>query len=216
MRQHSGGKLHREEHHIFNLALEIALAVRGDADRRFTEQVQCHGHVVRAEAPQGVLVRANLAQIHAQTVEVVDPTELPPLHQGAQPLDCGVEQQQVTGQDRNPALRGRASHCLRIARAQGKRLLDQARLPRLDTLQRQARVRGRRRGDDHRLRPADQVGGIGGDVHARILATQLLSPLGVRVAHRGEFAVGEARRRAHVVPPPRAGPDDAELEPGHP
>src|SRR6266568_3299933 len=161
------------------------LYVRQHAYRRLTQQVQCHGYVVRTEAPQGVLVRSDLAQIHAQAIKIVDATQLPPLHQGPQPLDRGVEQQQVTGEDGNAALPRRASHRFGIACAQGKRLLHQARLPRLDTLQREPRVRRRGRGDDDGLHAADQVRSVGGDVHARVLAAQLLPPLGVRVAHRG-------------------------------
>src|SRR5207302_807336 len=69
-----GGKLHREEHHIFNLALEIALSMRGDAHRRLTQQVQCHGYIVWAETPHGVLVRASVAAGAAITTASTRPS----------------------------------------------------------------------------------------------------------------------------------------------
>ena len=51
--------------------------------------------------------------------------------------------------------------------------------------------------------------------HSRVLPRHPLSRCRVGVADRGQLGVRQAGHEAHVVPPPRAGPDDADPEPAH-
>jgi hypothetical protein len=126
-----------------------------------------------------------------------------------------VVDEEVTRQHRDPALGGAPRHGLGVADAQGERLLHEARPPRLDALQRDRRVR-RRRGRDHdRVYAPEQVGDIARDVRRGVLARHLLAHSWVGIAHRRERHVGERRRCADVVLPPRARADDAELHPTH-
>ena len=209
-------ELHREEHDVFNLGLEIAFSLGGHPNRRLVQQVQGHRYVVRSEAPERVFVGADLSQVDPQPIQIINATQLPALDQRPQPLDRRVENQQVAGQDGHFAGRRRAGDGLGVLDPQGERLLDETRLPRLDALQRQARVGRRRRRDDGGVHPPQQVGRLRREVDGRILRRQPIARPGVGVAHRGELGLGEARRGPHMVPPPRPGADDPELEAAHP
>ncbi len=215
MREHAAPELHGQEHDILDFRLQVALPVRRHPHGGLPEQVQCHRDVVRPKAPQGVLIGANLPQVDAQAIQVIDASQLPSLHQCPQPLDGRVKQQQVAGQNGDPPVGGRPRHGLGIAPGQGERLFHETGLSGLDTLQRKPRVRPRRRRDHHRVDPAKQVGDIGRDLRRRVLPRHALPHLGVAVAHRRQLRVRQARDGADMVPAPRPGADHAEPEPGH-
>jgi len=126
-----------------------------------------------------------------------------------------MEQEQVARQDRDPTVCGRSRHAFRVAPAQGERLFHEARLPGLDTLQRDPRVRRRRRRDHHRVRPAQQVGNIGRHVGGRVLLHQALAYRGVGVADRRQLRLRQASDRTDVVSAPGTGADHAHSESGH-
>ena len=134
MCEHAAPELHRQEHDVLDLRLQVAPTMRRHAHGGFPKQVQCHRDVVRPEAPERVFIGANLPQVDAQTIQVIDPPELAALDQGPQPLHRRVEQEQMPRQHGDPPRGGGARHRLRIVHAQRERLFDQARLPRLDAL----------------------------------------------------------------------------------
>ena len=72
-----------------------SLAARPDLDRLAFEQVQHHRDVVHAEAPEGVLVRPDHAQVDPVAVHVVHVAEVARIDQLAQLVHPGVEPQQV-------------------------------------------------------------------------------------------------------------------------
>jgi hypothetical protein len=208
-------KLHGEKHDILHARLEIALAVRRHGHWHLVEQVQCHRYIVRPETPQRVLVGAHLPQVDPQAIQIVHAAEVTALDQGPQPLDRGVEDQQVTREDRQLAFRRGAGDRLGVRCRQGKRLLHETRLPRLEAREREAGMRRRRRRDHDRVHPCEQVLEFRRDVDGRELAHEPLARRRIDVAYGREFALRQRGGGTDVVLAPRPGADHAELEPLH-
>ena len=80
----------------------VALAAGLGLDRPLADEVEQHGDVVRAEAPERVLVGAHLAEVLAVAVEVVDVAELARVDQRRARAERRVEEQQVP--DHEPAV----------------------------------------------------------------------------------------------------------------
>ena len=72
----AGREAHEAEDDVLDRRAHVALAARLDLGRLLAEQVQQDGDVVRAERPQRVLVRAQLAEVEAVRVDVVQVAEL--------------------------------------------------------------------------------------------------------------------------------------------
>ena len=67
----------RKQNTTSSIALaHVALAARLDLVRLLAGEPQQHGHVVRAERPQRVLVGAQLAEVQPVAVDVEDAAEL--------------------------------------------------------------------------------------------------------------------------------------------
>ena len=144
VREHAAPELHGQEDDVLDFRLQVALPLRCYPYGGIPEQVQCHRDIVGPEAPQGVLVSAHLPQVDAETIQVIDPPKISPLHQRPQPLHRGVKHQQVARQHGDSGIRGGSRDGLGVLHAQGERLFDETRLSSLDALQREPGVRGRR------------------------------------------------------------------------
>ena len=164
----------------------VRLALGADLVRLLARQAQQHRHVVGAQAPERVLLGAQLAQVQAVAVDVVDVAQLAVGGQAVQHLQPGVVLQEVTDHQDPVRLGGRRHHALGVGHGLGQRLLDEAVLARGQHPLGDRRVGGHRRGHRHRVQ-----GGIG----------QQLVQVGAlaRVGERQPLAlapVGRRRRRA--------------------
>ena len=102
VRDGAGRELEVAEDDVLDVRPHVALAARLGLDRPLADEVEQHGDVVRAEAPERVLVGAHLAEVHAVAVEVVDVAELARVDQLVHLRERGVEEQQVP--DHQPAV----------------------------------------------------------------------------------------------------------------
>src|SRR5204863_6186311 len=91
-------KLHRQKHDVLDRGLQIALTMRSDSYRLLTEQVECHRHIMRSKAPEGVFVLPDLPQIDAKSIQVEDLAEFALLYHLAQPFDGRMVHQEMADQ----------------------------------------------------------------------------------------------------------------------
>src|SRR3990172_11050608 len=82
-----------------------------------------------AKAPEGVLVRADLAEVLAVPVDIEDIAELARVHELLELHDAGVVEQEVPRHECEPLLLGEGDELLRLGRAKRHRLLDEDVLP---------------------------------------------------------------------------------------
>src|SRR5919201_5222490 len=72
------------ERRICNLRTDVATAMSSNSLRIFFEQGQNHGNIMRREAPQDVLLGAQLANIQARGIDVLHADQLAFAHQSLQ------------------------------------------------------------------------------------------------------------------------------------
>ena len=183
-----------------------ALTARRDAARRLTEQEVDHRQVVRAEAPQRVLVTTDPAEPDAGRGQVAQRAERAGSHQVAQPDDRGVEQHEVTDHRDPTGDPRRARERDGARRVHGERLLDQHVLARRERGGGERGVGARRRRDhdgvDRRI--GEDGGGVTHDRHRG----ELVDPRGdarVGIGDRDQPATRLGGDHADVVDAPRAG-----------
>ena len=119
------------------------------------------------------------------------------------------------GEYRDAPLSGLPGHGLGIAYTEGKRLLDQHRLARLQHLLGDGCMGCGWGSHDHGVHDAEQRGHVARHEGARVLPRQSLSHFLVGVADRRKLAFGQAGDRADVIAPPGASADYADLQPLH-
>ena len=73
MGRQAGWEAQEAEDDVLDAVADVRLAVGGRLDRLLAGEIQNHRHVMRAEAPERVLVRAQLAEVQPVAVDVVDP-----------------------------------------------------------------------------------------------------------------------------------------------
>src|SRR5438445_13126116 len=168
-----------------------------------------------SKAPERVFVLANLPQVHAEAIEIEYLAQLACLDELAEPLDGRVIDEEVAGEYRDAPLSGLPGHGLGIAYTEGKRLLDQHRLARLQHLLGDGCMGCGWGSHDHGVHDAEQRGHVARHEGARVLPRQSLSHFLVGVADRRKLAFGQAGDRADVIAPTGSSDDYAELQPLH-
>ena len=121
----AGRELEVAEDDVLDVRPHVALAARLGLDRPLADEVEQHGDVVGAEAPERVLVGAHLAEVHAVAVEVVDLAELVGADQLAHRRERRVEEQQVAHHEPPVGLLGCRHELAGVRRAGRERLLDE-------------------------------------------------------------------------------------------
>ena len=141
----SGGEAQVAEHDVLDPVLHIRLAVRRALLGLFADQVQHDRHVVRAEAPQRVLLGPQLAEVHAVAVDVIERPQRARVDQLLQARHRRVVLEQVADHQDPSGPLGGGNRLLGVGGGGGERLLDEAVLSRLGDADRQFGV-GRYRG----------------------------------------------------------------------
>ena len=141
---------------------------------------------MRAEAPEGVLVRAHDAQVLPVAVEVEDLAEQAVVDDLLHVLEPRVVDEQVVDHQDAVAGVGQGGHLASIRAGQRERLLDEDVLAGFEDALRERGVRGNRCGDDHRVRlgiaedvielPREARGGVRGPVTLEHLLVQIAAP----------------------------------------
>ena len=144
-------KPHEREDDVLDPGLHVALPARVQLDRLLADEVEDHRDVVRAEAPERVLVGAQLAEVEPVRVEVADLAELARLDQLGERPHPGVVLEQVADHQHAPA-RG-VEHRLGVCHRGRERLLDETVLARREHPPRKLRVRPHRRRQQHPVEP---------------------------------------------------------------
>ncbi len=136
------------------------------ARRLPVDEVQEDGDVVRAEAPERVLVRSCLAEVEAVAVDVVDLAELTRVGELLELADAGVVLEQVSNHQRAIGAFGGRDHALCVGDRERERLLDEAVLASGEHALGELGVRG------HGGRESDRV--------ERVVLEQILETVGHR------------------------------------
>ena len=173
MRDQPGVEPHEAEDDVLDAAAHVGGAVRGDLDRLGAAGQRQHDRdVVGAEAPERVLVGAQLAEVQPVAVDVEDLlAELAGVGQLLERAQPGVVLEQVTDHQRPAGRRGGVDRALGVGDRHRERLLDEAVLAGLQHAHGQLGVGRDRRGQHDRVqrRVVEQVVELGGDLHAREL-----------------------------------------------
>jgi hypothetical protein len=170
----------------------------GNLTRLLAGEVEHDRDVVSAEAPEGVLVRSQLAQVQAVAVDVVDlVAQLARIRQLLQLLHAGVILEQVPDHQDAPVLLCRANGALGVGDRLRERLLDEAVLAGLQNAHGEIRMRRdrRRQRDRVELRIGEQLVEVGNHPRCREHRGHAVTPLLRRIAAVGELA---ARHRSEV------------------
>ena len=125
------------EDDVLDAVADVGLAAGGDLAGVAVGQLEQHRDVVRTEAPERVLVGAELAEVEALGVQVVDVAEVALFDQVGELADPGVVTEQVPDHQGQVALGGQGHDALSQGRVLGQRLLDEAVLARLQRPDRQ-------------------------------------------------------------------------------
>ena len=192
--------------------LDVALAAGRHLDRVGVDQVQDDRDVVHAERPEHVLVRADLAQVHAVAVHVAHVAQLAGVDQLAQLLDAGMEAQQVADHQHEAAARDEVAQLVRLGGRPGHRLLDHDVLAGQDRPPGELEVRRHGRRQHHRAHV-----GVGqdivvarGEAGLRIGGRVRRAGLLVGVAAPAQVGLGQRAEVAQQVLAPPAQADHAD------
>ena len=149
VRDDSGGEAEVAEDDVLDARVQERLAARPGLDRLLADEVEDHGEVVGAEAPERVLVLADLPEVLAVAVDVEEAPELLRVDQVLQLGHARVVEEQVAGHEHERALLGEGDELLAEGRRKRERLLDEDVLAGEECLARELEVRhdGRRDGD---------------------------------------------------------------------
>ena len=216
VRRQAGREAQEAEDDVLDARAHVALADGVHLVRLLARQVQQHRHVVRAEAPERVLVRAQLAQVEAVAVDVVDVAELAGVGDLLQLLEPGWYSSRWPDHQHPARLRGRRDHALGVGRRLRQRLLDEAVLAGRQHALGQLGVGRHRRGDHDRveLGVGQQLVEVGGQ-RARsgnASAQRARGPPSASQIQRSSVA-GQAVEVARQVRAPVAEADDARPAP---
>ena len=153
MRGETGGEAQKAEDDVLDPRLHVGLAPRLDLVGRLAGERQQHGNVVRAQAPQRVLLLAQYAEVEPIGVDVADLAELARVGDLLQPQHARVVLEQVA--DHQHALGGarRLDGTLGVGDPLGQRLLDEAVLARLQHPGGEVGMGGNGRGQRDRVEP---------------------------------------------------------------
>ena len=213
----AGREAEEPEDDVLHAAAHVGLTARLDLVRLLLGQVQHDGDVVGAERPQRVLVGAQLPEVQAVGVDVVDVAELTV---GGDPLehrDARVVLEQVTDHEDPVRRGGRGDGPLGVGDGLGERLLDEAVLAGGQHALGQRRV-GRHRGGEHDGIDAlvrEHVVERRGASRARVRRTDPGQRRLVGVAQPRHLAVPERREIPREVGAPIAQPRDAHPDAAH-
>ena len=136
------------EHHVLDVVLQVALAAGADLHRLVAGEVVEHRDVVRAEAPQGVLVGAHLAEVEPVGVGVEDLAQLAGVDELLHLGHGRVVLEQVADHELDAVLLGRVQEVLGVGGLERDGLLDERVLAGLERLLAERVVAGDRGGDD--------------------------------------------------------------------
>src|SRR4051794_24905873 len=218
-----GGDARREAHEreddVLDALAHVGLAAGVELVGLLVGEMEEHRDVVRAEAPQRVLLRAQLAQVQPVAVDVVDVAELARVGDLLEPVHAGVVLEQVADHE-DPARRARRlARPLGVGDRLGERLLDEAVLARLEDAHGELGMRRDRRGEDGRVarRVGEQVVEVAGEPRAGVARGEPRADVRVAVAAPAQVGAGQRVEVAREVRAPVAEPDDAEahLPVGH-
>src|SRR3954453_14805392 len=209
-----GREAHEREHDVLDALAHVALAARLERVRLLVGEVQQDRDVVRAKAPQRVLLGPQLAQVQAIAVDVVDRPQLAGRRDLLELVHARVVLEQVADHE-HPARRAR-----RLDRALGvgdrlrERLLDEAVLARLEHADRERGVGGDGRGEDGRVKAGVAEKGVWGAGEARpgMADGEALAHGRVGVAAPAQLGARERVEVAGEVRAPVAEADDADRD----
>ena len=138
MRDDPGGEAQVAEDHVLHARAHVGAPVRDALLGLLADQVQDHRDVVRAETPEGVLVGAQLAEVHAVAVDVVELAQLTAVDQLLQARHGGVVLEQVAHHQDPPRPLGRRDGAFGVGDGCREGLLHEAVLARLQHARRRA------------------------------------------------------------------------------
>ena len=203
-----GGEARREaqvaEDNVLDPLAHVALADRARLDRLLAREAKHDRDVVRAERPQGVLVRPQLAQVQPVRVDVVDVAELARLGDLLQLLDARVVLEQVSDHQHPAGVARGVRNLLGLGRGLREGLLHEAVLARLEHACRQLGMARHVRGHDDRVEigVGEQLVQFTGLAHTRKLSARARTCLLRGVAEPAELGVRQAVEVAREVGAP--------------
>ncbi len=176
------------------------------------DEVQHDRHVVCPEAPQGVLLGPQLAEVHAVAVHVVERPQLPRVHELLQTGHGRVVLEQVAHHQDAPRLLSRVHRALGFGHGRRERLLHETVLPGSEHSRGKLGVGGDGCGEHHgvELGVIEQVPQRGGAPHAREGARETCAGLLGVVAQPRELTALDRREVACEVGAPVAEPHNAD------
>ena len=188
MRRLPGGEAEVAEDDVLDAGLEERLSAREHLARLLVEEEEDDREVVHAEAPERVLVLPDRPQVLAVPVDVEHLAELARVDQLLQLEDARVVEEQVAGQEGEPALLRERHQRLGVVGAERHRLLDEDVLARGQRPARELCVRRHRGRDDDRLDGVvgEQLVEARRGARGRVAGRGGLQALRARVADPGE------------------------------
>src|SRR5579871_4929955 len=139
------------EDDVLDARMDRCAALCGRKLGILVEQVEDHRQVVHPERPEGVLVRADDAEVHALAVDAQDVAELAGVDQLLQLQDGGVVEEEVAGHQHAVALLCEPHELVHLDRAHRRRLFHEDVLAGLERALRERMVRRHRRRDRNRV-----------------------------------------------------------------
>ncbi len=209
-----GGEAQVAEDDVLDALAHVGAPVRDALLGLLADQVEDHGDVVRAEAPEGVLVGAQLAEVEAVAVNVVELPELPPVEQRLEAVHGGVVLQQVAHHQDPPRPLGGRDGALRVLGGGGEGLLHEAVLARVRHLHGELGVGGHGRGehDGVELGVGEQILQLPREARPGERGRRARACLRGGVAQPAQLAAGDRGEVAREVRSPVAEAGDADAD----
>ena len=193
----------REDDVLDALAHEC-LAASGDLDWIRVGELEQDRDVVRAEAPESVLIGAKLAQVETLRVDVADLAELTAGDQVGELPDAGVVAEEVADHQDQAALLGDIGEPLGRGHVLGERFLHEAVLAGFQDALGDGRMRRARRRDHDRAEVGivEQIVEIRREAGLRVGGLHMRALRVVELAAPGELAALERGEVAGEIRPP--------------
>ena len=201
------GKAHVEMREIRQM-IEQRRALPAHLDRVRAGDGEDHRQIVRSEIPKRVVLGVELAEAETVGVDVAHAAEFAGVDQRLQPLEAGMEAQDVTGHEHPPAGLCGFDGTRRVLDGERDRLFDQHVLAVFDRADRGLGMELRRQCHDDRV---DVVAGedvVDADGQTAMLGREAFRACGIGIRHRLKRA--ERLERSDMVRSPISASEDGD------
>ena len=216
MGQHATWESKREEDNVLDCTVEITSAAGANRFGQLAEQVEGDGDIVRGDAPQGVDIGLDAAEIDAGRVQIIGLANGSFVEQGLDVAHRGYVLKYMPHHQHQSRPVCYLDQSCRLGHGHGEWFFDEDVFARLQRCAREGIMRARRRGDGDRLDiTVQEMFEVVAEPGGAIEVAGFIQPVGVGVADGAEVCAGQSVEIAGEVGAPVAEADETDAGLSH-